>query len=52
MSPVTQLLRCHLCNLPVFLEPSRVDDRGRPVHEDCYVRDLITERYPEEKFAA
>jgi len=27
---------CPLCNQPVVLETSKVDEHGRAVHEDCY----------------
>ena len=28
---------CPFCNLPIVLETSKADERGRAVHEDCYV---------------
>ena len=51
LSQVTPLLRCRLCNHPLLFEPSRIDGRGQPVHEECYVRELISEPYPEERAA-
>jgi hypothetical protein len=29
---------CALCNSPVELETCKTDERGKPVHEACYVR--------------
>jgi hypothetical protein len=28
---------CSICNKPVDLETSKTDDRGKAVHEQCYV---------------
>jgi hypothetical protein len=28
---------CWICGKSVRLEDCKADDRGRPVHEDCYV---------------
>jgi hypothetical protein len=28
---------CAVCNSPVELETCKVDERGKPVHEECYV---------------
>ena len=52
ISSVTPLVFCRLCNQHVFLEePARIDGHGKPVHEECYVRELISEPYPEERAA-
>jgi hypothetical protein len=29
---------CTLCNSSVTLEACKIDERGKPVHEECYVR--------------
>lgn len=29
--------RCWICNQSVVLEDCKIDERGHPVHEDCYV---------------
>ncbi len=32
-------LVCSICNFPIRLEDDRyTDERGKPVHEDCYAR--------------
>jgi hypothetical protein len=31
---------CALCNSPVELETCKTDERGKAVHEECYVRKL------------
>jgi hypothetical protein len=28
---------CWICGKPVSLETCKTDERGKPVHEDCYV---------------
>jgi hypothetical protein len=33
---------CCICAGPVPLETSKTDERGRAVHEDCYVRKAIS----------
>jgi hypothetical protein len=41
---MTPLLRatpyCCICGMPVRLESCKFDERGQPVHEDCYVAKL------------
>jgi hypothetical protein len=32
---------CSICNSPVSLETCNTDERGSPVHEQCYVRKTI-----------
>jgi hypothetical protein len=34
VSPVV----CQLCKQPVILETARIDERGKAVHEECYLR--------------
>jgi hypothetical protein len=29
--------QCTVCGLPVSLETSKVDERGKAVHEECYL---------------
>jgi hypothetical protein len=31
---------CVLCHSPVELETCKTDERGRAVHEECYVREI------------
>ncbi len=33
---------CSLCTEPVALESASTDENGQPVHEDCYIRSLVT----------
>ena len=35
------LFPCAICNQPVSLGDAKADDKGRTVHEDCYLRQLI-----------
>jgi hypothetical protein len=28
---------CSICNQPLDLETAKVDDKGKPVHAECYV---------------
>jgi hypothetical protein len=36
----SSLTICSLCKLPVLLETSKTDEKGQPVHEECYVLNL------------
>jgi hypothetical protein len=29
---------CSICETPLPLESAKVDDHGRPVHEECYAQ--------------
>jgi hypothetical protein len=41
---------CYICSLPVvFTAKAKVDDNGKAVHEDCYVRQLTTQEPRQEK---
>jgi hypothetical protein len=31
---------CSLCSKPVSLEDDKTDEKGQPVHEDCYINKL------------
>jgi hypothetical protein len=33
---------CQLCQQPVPLEVARIDELGKPVHEECYVQAIQT----------
>jgi hypothetical protein len=33
---------CSICNKPIVLETSKVDEDGKAVHEDCYVKRLLS----------
>jgi len=35
---------CCICSSPIPLETSKTDERGKAVHEDCYVRKTISRR--------
>jgi hypothetical protein len=32
-----------MCGMPVQLESCKFDERGQPVHEDCYVAKLVSD---------
>jgi hypothetical protein len=36
-APVSHFPTCSICNKPVTLETTKTDERGRTVHEGCYV---------------
>lgn len=41
---------CPICNKPVILESARVNELGKAVHEECYLKALKASRsssYPE-----
>lgn len=29
---------CQICKMPVILETARIDERGKAVHEECYLK--------------
>jgi hypothetical protein len=33
---------CELCKKPVLLEKARINELGKPVHEQCYVQSIRT----------
>jgi hypothetical protein len=35
---------CWICGKPVLLHDCKSDDHGRPVHENCYVATVLTEK--------
>ena len=35
---------CPICDLPISLESANTDERGRAIHEDCYVIKLALMR--------
>ncbi len=37
-------IACCICSGPVPLETSKTDERGKAVHEECYVRKTIARR--------
>jgi len=41
-----QSVNCHLCNQPVDIAEARTDDRGKPVHSDCYGRAIKHSKTP------
>jgi hypothetical protein len=42
---------CNICGKAVSLEISKIDEYGQPVHEGCYVADLLSkiDKLPSEK---
>ena len=38
-----KFLACSLCNEEVELETTKIDESGRPVHEECYVRGVCAQ---------
>jgi hypothetical protein len=32
---------CPTCNQPITLEDAKIDEDGRAVHEECYVKQLL-----------
>jgi hypothetical protein len=32
---------CPICNQPITLEDAKIDEDGRAVHEECYVKQLL-----------
>jgi hypothetical protein len=44
-NPVT----CVICNKPVSLETTRIDEHGLPVHEECYAFRIRQELPPSKK---
>lgn len=41
-APMATFVPCQLCRQPVTLENARIDERGQPVHEQCYLAALKT----------
>jgi len=39
-TPTSNVPICSICQKPVILETSKVDNFGKPVHEGCYLRNL------------
>jgi hypothetical protein len=37
---------CSVCFKSIDLKQCKADDRGRPVHEDCYTRMLLHQHFP------
>ncbi|HEV3512692.1 MAG TPA: hypothetical protein VGS05_13385 [Candidatus Sulfotelmatobacter sp.] len=37
---------CQICKQPVILETARIDERGKAVHEDCYLRAIQAQQRP------
>jgi len=31
---------CQICKKPVILETARIDERGKAVHEECYLKTI------------
>ncbi len=38
--PVKVFPTCAICSRPVRLETAKTDERGRTVHEECYLQKL------------
>jgi hypothetical protein len=44
LSPKAKFSTCSICNESVELETAKVDERGQPVHEECYARKLASKK--------
>lgn len=42
---------CWICNKPVALETTKTDERGRAVHEECYIMVCAPKAAPPQKKA-
>jgi hypothetical protein len=40
---------CSRCSKPVSLEDDKTDEKGQPVHEDCYINKLSAPPNEEQK---
>ena len=38
---IREPLICSICNEPIRLETAKVDENGKAVHEDCYIKRLL-----------
>jgi hypothetical protein len=43
MASLESIPTCWICSKPVLLENCKIDEHGRPVHENCYVTRLALE---------
>lgn len=43
------VVTCVICHKPVPLETAKTDERGKTVHEECYVSKMKLERATEEQ---
>ena len=46
MESTSPEMRCALCDMPVSIETAKTNERGKLVHEDCYVESLQMNRDP------
>ena len=46
MLNLTLLPTCSICNKPVKLETSKVDELGKAVHEGCYLLKVSVKKAP------
>jgi len=45
MAPLLRgIFRCAICDRPVSLEECRINEDGRAVHENCYIRMTLEHR--------
>lgn len=44
MPTTEQDLRCSICGKPSSLEDCKINERGLPVHESCYLAKLNAEK--------
>lgn len=45
-APMVSPVICQICKQPVILETARIDERGKAVHEDCYLRAIQAQQRP------
>ena len=43
--PFINIPMCALCDKPIALETAKADENGKPVHEDCYIKRLLSDQY-------
>jgi hypothetical protein len=44
VQPASEITRCALCDKPVPLDISKTDERGKAVHEECYLLKMRLKR--------
>jgi hypothetical protein len=43
---LTALISCAICSQPITQRIIRADERGKAVHEECYVRKISAQSVP------
>lgn len=52
LSPKPKFSVCSICNESVELQTAKVDERGLPVHEECYVRKVSSKKAVKSTFSS